>query len=99
MKTANISYLKNNLSRILQQVREGEPVTIMDRSHPVAVLRPVAMSKEPDAERIGDLVARGVALPPQEKLDPAKFRRMPRPSWKGGRSLADILRADREDRV
>jgi len=91
--------LKNNLSRILQQVREGEPVAILDRSHPVAILHPVAMSKEPDDERIGDLVARGVAMPPQERLDMAKFRRMPRPSWKDGRSLVDILHADREDRV
>lgn len=99
MKTTNISYLKNNLSRILQQVREGEPVAILDRSRPVAILQPVAMSKEPDAERIGDLVARGVAMPPGERLNVAQFRRMPRPSWKDGRPLVDILRADREDRV
>jgi prevent-host-death family protein len=99
MKKANISYLKNNLSRVLQQVRDGEPVAILDRQHPVAILQPVAMAGGPDAERIQDLVRRGVATAPAERLDVAAFRRMPRPSWRGGKTLVEILDEDREDRI
>ena len=38
MKKASVSELKNNLSRYLRAVRNGEPVQITDREAPVALL-------------------------------------------------------------
>ena len=99
MKKANISYIKNNLSRVLQQVREGEPVAILDRRQPVAILQPVTVAGGSDSARIQDLVRRGVATPPAVRLDVAAFRRMPRSSGKGGKTLVEILDEDREDRT
>jgi antitoxin (DNA-binding transcriptional repressor) of toxin-antitoxin stability system len=99
MKKARTPCVKNNLSRLLQQVREGEPVAILDRRQPVAILQPVTVAGGADAERIQDLVRRGVATPPAERLDVKAFRRMPRSSWEGGKTLVEILDEDREDRA
>lgn len=41
MKTATISETKNNLSALLDRVRAGETVLILDRETPVARLEPV----------------------------------------------------------
>jgi len=42
MKTTNITDLRANLSRILDGVRQGEEVEVLDRGVPVARLVPVA---------------------------------------------------------
>ena len=41
MKTANITSLRTHLSRILEAVRQGEEVEILDRDVPIARLVPV----------------------------------------------------------
>jgi prevent-host-death family protein len=41
MKTANVTTLRTHLSRILDAVRDGEEVEILDRSVPIARLVPV----------------------------------------------------------
>ncbi len=41
MKTASISQTKNQLSALLDAVRHGETILIMDRNCPVARLEPV----------------------------------------------------------
>ncbi|MHB1310353.1 MAG: type II toxin-antitoxin system Phd/YefM family antitoxin, partial [Limisphaerales bacterium] len=41
MKTASIAMAKNQLSRLLRQVRGGESILITDRNQPVARLQPV----------------------------------------------------------
>ena len=40
MKRATISELKNQLSRFLNYVKEGEPVVVLDRGHPIADIFP-----------------------------------------------------------
>ncbi len=42
MKTATITEAKNGLSALLDQVRAGESILIVDRGTPVARLEPVA---------------------------------------------------------
>lgn len=42
MKLASISQTKNQLSALLEQVRQGETVVITDRDRPVAKLMPIA---------------------------------------------------------
>jgi prevent-host-death family protein len=41
MKTANVTYLRTHLSRLLDAVRRGESIEIRDRSIPIARLVPV----------------------------------------------------------
>jgi antitoxin (DNA-binding transcriptional repressor) of toxin-antitoxin stability system len=97
MKKANISYLKNNISRVVQCVREGESVTVMDRDRPVAVIRPIGAPDGPDAGATLDLVRRGAAALPREHLDPARISRLPWPEWGEGPALSDLVRAEREE--
>lgn len=47
MKTANITSLRTHLSRILETVRQGEEVEILDRNVPIARLVPVRPATKP----------------------------------------------------
>ncbi|MBM3266332.1 MAG: type II toxin-antitoxin system prevent-host-death family antitoxin [Candidatus Sericytochromatia bacterium] len=65
---ATISQTKNNLSALLDRVRNGESITIVDRDRPVARLVPIAWADDdlteglPALERSG-LVRRAAASP------------------------------------
>jgi len=48
MKSATISELKNRLSAYLAMVRAGEPVLVLDRDVPIAVIQRVAASADSD---------------------------------------------------
>jgi prevent-host-death family protein len=61
MKKATISHAKNNLSQLIDWVKAGETVIILDRHVPVARLEPIAQSKE--MEPLGRL-ERLESLPP-----------------------------------
>lgn len=99
MKKATISEAKNGLSALIDRVRAGETVLIVDRSTPVARLVSVA-GAEPDPvgddarmrrlERAG-LIRRGtVSLP-------AGFFRRRRPRPTGGASVVEALLAERRE--
>jgi prevent-host-death family protein len=93
MKKAMISEAKNNLSRLIDAVKRGESVLILDRNRPVARLEPVGAEGEPG--RIADLVKSGVIATPRRKLDMAAFldRAMVRPT--GGASAVRALVEER----
>lgn len=69
MKRANISKLKNSLSRYLHFVREGETILITDRDTPFAEITPIQKRSENDANWedaiLADMVRRGVVRPPK----------------------------------
>jgi antitoxin (DNA-binding transcriptional repressor) of toxin-antitoxin stability system len=58
MKQAKVSDLKNQLSRYLDYVRNGETVLVLDRKVPVAELRPV--SAKTSNGRIAALERKGI---------------------------------------
>ena len=60
MKRASISQTKNQLSALLDQVRHGETILIMDRDRPVARLEPVLPEDNTDAARLSRLERDGV---------------------------------------
>lgn len=60
MKKASVTETKNNLSAILQQVREGETYLILDRGRAVARLEPVGAESRGEDERRADLERRGL---------------------------------------
>ncbi len=95
MKIATISQTKNNFSAMIDRVRNGETILIMDRNRPVARLEPVVIPGDQDPEgRIERLeragvLRRGSGMPVREILN----KPPPKPV-KGG----DILKALLEER-
>lgn len=99
MKVATISETKNRLSALLDRVRHGESILIVDRKQPVARLVPVvsAHATDPDGrvtrlERAG-VIRRGEGAPVAEILRTPP----PRPSG-GGDILEALLQERRESR-
>ena len=78
MKTATITEAKNGLSALIDQVRAGETVVLLDRGRPVARIEPVGAYADPSGrlgrlERAG-LVRIGSAAAPVELLRSAAPR-------------------------
>jgi prevent-host-death family protein len=95
MNTATITEAKNRLSSLIDRVRGGESILILDRGVPVARLGPVAGFSDPTGrlrrlERAG-LIRVGDAAPPLELL------RKPAPAVAPGASAVEALLADRRD--
>ncbi len=62
MKRATITDAKNGLSALIDEVRAGESVVILDRGTPVAVLGPAMLGDDPDG-RLARLARAGHARP------------------------------------
>jgi prevent-host-death family protein len=84
MKTTSVTNAKNQLSALLDRVRAGESVLILDRGVAVARLEPVGAQDDPDGrlarlERSG-VLRRGNAAPPVDLIGQAPPRPAPGPS-------------------
>lgn len=93
MKTATITEAKSRLSALIDRVRAGESVVLLDRGTPVARLEPIAARPDPSGrllrlERVGILRVGG-APPPIDLL------RSPGPSVAGGGSVVATLLDER----
>lgn len=53
MKTANVAELKNNLSKFLSVVQNGEEVAICKRNIPVARLAPIKTKENKNHTKLG----------------------------------------------
>jgi antitoxin (DNA-binding transcriptional repressor) of toxin-antitoxin stability system len=96
VKKARIAIAKNTFSQLIEDVKRGETVLILDRDTPVARLEPV--SKDPDlsAARLSELVKRAIVAPPKEPLDAAAFLKRTPPSLEAGTSGVRALLEERE---
>ncbi len=95
MKTATISETKNNLSALLDRVKAGETVLILDRDTPVARLEPVRPASDAGWEaRIATLEREGKVRRGTGKPAPSILREAPSVP----RSGADVLHALLEER-
>lgn len=54
MKTASISQIKNQLSALIEQVRQGEMIVITDRDRPLAKLVAVGVYNRGNPRRIAE---------------------------------------------
>ena len=92
MRSVNIADLKNNLSRYLNEVRQGEEVLVRDRNLPIAKIVPLSTDDE-DGELLA-LAAKGlISLPEKTKGFPKDFFTAPLPKVK-----ADAMKLLREER-
>jgi prevent-host-death family protein len=64
---------KNNLSRLLEEVKSGTTILILERNKPVAGLEPVAADEATNDDRVASLVAKGLATAPRRRLDVGSF--------------------------
>lgn len=96
MKKASITEAKNNLSKLIDGVKNGSSVVIVDRGRPVARLEPVAGSRAGDEGRLARLVREGIVRP--SRLPPAKLPlTTPPPRAKRGVSAVRALVDERRD--
>jgi prevent-host-death family protein len=99
MKKASITEAKNNLSALIDGLKGGSPVLIVDRGRPVARLEPVTAGREsaPDG-RLSRLIREGTVRPGRAPLSRALFAdRPPRPS-RGASAVQALIEERRETR-
>jgi prevent-host-death family protein len=95
MKKASITEAKNNLSALIDSVKGGSPVLIVDRGRPVARLEPVTIGSESDHEgRLARLIREGVVRPGRGRLPKMMFPDQP-PRLKAGASAVSALIEER----
>ena len=99
MKVANISTIKNELSRYLEYVKRGGAVRILDRHQPVADLVPVGRAGESVSshqELLSALEQRGVLRRGRTKLDKELFVAPEATGSRGGTGVLESLLDERK---
>src|SRR5213080_2944899 len=97
MKKASITEAKNNLSALIDGLKSGSPVLIVDRGRPVARLEAVSTNRDPDHDgRLSRLVREGVVRPGRTSLARTLFTERP-PQPKRGTSPVRMLVDERRE--
>jgi prevent-host-death family protein len=97
MKIASITETKNRLSALLDKVRHGETILIMDRDRPVARLEPVGADERVDPQgRLAQLERAGVIRRGSGKAARLILDKRP-PRIAGGASVLRALLAERAE--
>jgi prevent-host-death family protein len=97
MRKASITEAKNNLSALIDSLRGGSPVLIVDRGRPVARLEPVTADSESEqGGRLSRLVRDGIVRPRRGAAHRALFKSQP-PRANAGASVVDALIKERQE--
>jgi prevent-host-death family protein len=96
MKRASITEAKNRLSALIDGLKNGSAVLIVDRGRPVARLEP-ATTGEDDA-RLLRLVRDGLVRPRRAPPPPALFSEPPPRAKAGASAVRALLEERREGR-
>lgn len=95
MKTATLTETKNRLSALIDQVRHGETILILDRGRAVARLASVLAEESPSPEgRVDRLERQGILHRARAPKSSRLFDR-PRPRPRGGASILEALLDER----
>ena len=98
MKKASITEAKNNFSALIDSVKGGSPVLIVDRGRPVARLEPVTGLRSNDDSRLAYLVREGIVRPALGVLPKALLTSKPSRLKKGASGVRALLDERREGR-
>ena len=93
MKTATLTETEHNLSALVEQVRGGESILIMDRGRPVARLESVLSDQDPEG-RLSRLESQGL-LRRAEAPPPVALMSQKPPEASGGASIVEALLEER----
>jgi antitoxin (DNA-binding transcriptional repressor) of toxin-antitoxin stability system len=96
MKKASITEAKNNLSALIDGLRSGSPVLIVDRGRPVARLEAVGGPGADDDSRLARLVRDGIVRPARAAAATRLFTTRP-PRLKGRASGVRALLDERRE--
>ena len=97
MKKASITEAKNRLSALIDGLKRGSPVLIVDRGSPVARLEPVTSIGEGEQDgRLSRLIREGIVRPGRTRLSGSLFSAQP-PRPKHDASAVAALLAERRD--
>jgi prevent-host-death family protein len=97
MKKASITEAKNRLSSLIDGLKGGDPVLIVDRGRPVARLEPVSSTGTSEsAGRLSRLIRDGVVRPSRAS-PPRTLFETPPPRPKAGASAVAALIAERRE--
>jgi prevent-host-death family protein len=96
MKKASITEAKNNFSALIDRVKAGGRVLIVDRGHPVARLEPVNQLDAADEDRLARLVRAGIVRPARGNLARTVLTTAP-PRPKRGVSGVRVLLDERSE--
>lgn len=95
MKKASLTETKNRLSALIDEVREGETILVLDRGRPVARIEPVVGDAPGAPGRLERLERKGLVQRARATTTHGVLTtRPPRP--KGGASVLRALLAERE---
>ncbi len=95
MKTATLTETKNRLSALIDRVRHGETILILDRGRPVARLASVIAEESSTPEgRVARLERRGILRRATAPKTPDLFHR-PRPRARENASVVAALLEER----
>jgi prevent-host-death family protein len=97
MKKASITEAKNNLSALIDSVKGGSPVLIVDRGRPVARLEPVTRI-DADDDRLSRLIREGVVRPARGVAPKRLIAAQPPRGKKGASGVRALLDERREGR-
>jgi len=98
MKKASITEAKNNLSALIDSVKGGSTVLIVDRGRPVARLEPVSGVASDNDDRLARLIREGVVRPARSAPDKELFTSRPPRAKKGASAVRALLEERREGR-
>ncbi|HZU90718.1 MAG TPA: type II toxin-antitoxin system Phd/YefM family antitoxin [Stellaceae bacterium] len=96
MKKTSITEAKNNLSALIDGLKGGSPVLIVDRGRPVALLEPVTGDREGEDGRLSRLLRNGLVRPRRAEPPRALFTSQP-PRANAGASAVDALITERRE--
>jgi antitoxin (DNA-binding transcriptional repressor) of toxin-antitoxin stability system len=95
MKKSSVTEAKNNLSALIDGLKGGSPVLILDRGRPVARLEPVTSGLEAERDgRLSRLVRSGIVRPRRAAPPRTLFSDQP-PRAKAGASVVEALLEER----
>lgn len=98
MKKASITEAKNNLSALIDSVKSGSSVLIVDRGRPVARLESVSGVGSENDDRLARLVREGVVRPARGVAPKALLASRPPRARKGSSGVRALLDERREGR-
>jgi prevent-host-death family protein len=99
MKKASITQAKNNLSALIDGLKNGSPVLIVDRGRPVARLEPVVGRQEGKQDgRLSRLLRDGVVRLRRAPLPQGLFSRPPPRAHPGASAVDALIQERREGR-
>ena len=99
MKKASITHAKNNLSALIDGLKGGSAVLIVDRGRPVARLEPVTIGPEAEPDgRLSWLVRDGIIRPRRAPPPEMLFSQQPPRAKAGASAVKTLLEERREGR-